>query len=210
MRLYGDFAEAPGSKIFDREEFLYRTITIERPLRLNFSATADRVAAVFEEKAVAKLSDIDKERLRLALDSIGGTRVWNVRSEFQSEVRRAFAAAELRLASPTTKAVLAALSGQDETAEICTDAKGRPEPDATLRETENVPWHENIHAYFAREVQPFASDAWIDESKTKEGAEIPFTRHFYRYIPPRSLAEIDSDLEIVLGRIRSRLDRIEA
>ena len=68
-----------------------------------------------------------------------------------------------------------------------------------LNDTENVPWSEDIHAYFDREVKPFAPDAWIDESKTKEGCEIPFTRHFYQYVPPRSLAEIDADLEAVLG-----------
>jgi type I restriction enzyme M protein len=90
-----------------------------------------------------------------------------------------------------------------------TDGKGKPLPDATLRDTENVPWREDVHAYFEREVKPFAPDAWIDESKTKEGCEIPFTRHFYQYVPPRSLAEIDADLEAVLGRIRARLEAVK-
>jgi type I restriction enzyme M protein len=58
-------------------------------------------------------------------------------------------------------------------------------------------------------VKPFAPDAWIDESKTKEGCEIPFTRYFYKYVPPRSLAEIDADLDAVLGRIRSRLEAVK-
>jgi type I restriction enzyme M protein len=73
-----------------------------------------------------------------------------------------------------------------------------------------VPWGEDIHEYFEREVKPFASDAWIDESKTKEGCEIPFTRHFYKYVPPRSLEEIDADLDTVLGRIRARLEAVKA
>lgn len=210
VRQYGDFLEAPGSKIFDREVFLYRTITVERPLRLNFAATADRVGAVFEDKAVAKLSKSDKEHLRLALDGIGETRVWKNRREFQAELKRALAAAELSLAVPAMKAVLLALSEQDDTADVCTDAKGRPEADSSLRDTENVPWVDDIHAYFGREVLPFAPDAWVDESKTREGAEIPFTRHFYEYVPPRPLAEIDADLEAVFGRIRFRLERIES
>jgi len=210
VRLYGDFAEAPGSKIFDREAFLYRTITVERPLRLNFAATADRVAAVFGEKAVGKLSDLEKEQLRLALESIGETRLWKNRAEFQAELKRAFAAADLLFAAPVQKALLSALSAQDETADVCADLKGRPEPDSTLRDTENVPWGEDIYEHFDREIRPFISDAWIDSSKTKEGAEIPFTRHFYQYVSPRPLAEIDADLEAVLGRIRSRLENVRA
>ncbi len=210
VRLYGDFLEAPGSKIFDREVFLYRTVTVERPLRLNFAATADRVGAVFEDKAVANLSNSNKEHLRLALDGIGETRVWKNRREFQAELKRELAAAELSLAAPAMKAVLLALSEQDDTADVCTDAKDRPEADSSLRDTENVPWVDDIHAYFGREVLPFAPDAWVDESKTREGAEIPFTRHFYEYVPPRPLAEIDADLEAVFGRIRFRLERIES
>ncbi|MGO4300859.1 type I restriction-modification system subunit M [Leifsonia sp. RAF41] len=209
VRLYGEFAEAPGSKIFEREVFLYRTITVDRPLRLNFAATPDRIAAVFEENAVAKLSDVDKEYLRLALKSIDQTRLWKNRRDFQEELRRVFAATGIAIATPVLKAVLAALSEQDDTAEVCSDAKGRPESDSTLRDTENVPWSEDIHAYFDREVRPFVTGAWIDESKTKEGAEIPFTRHFYQYVSPRPLDEIDADLETVLGRIRARLEQIE-
>ncbi|MFC5123707.1 hypothetical protein ACFPRL_09950 [Pseudoclavibacter helvolus] len=59
-------------------------------------------------------------------------------------------------------------------------------------------------------MKPFAPNAWIDESKTKEGCEIPFTRHFYQYVPPRSLEEIDRDLDEVLGRIRARLEAVKA
>lgn len=210
VRLYGDFAEAPGSKIFDREAFMYRTITVERPLRRNFAVSADRVAAVFEEKAVAKLSDIEKEHLRLALESIGETRLWKNRAEFQAELKRAFAAADLLFTAPVQKALLSALSSQDETADVCADLKGRPEADSMLRDTENVPWGEDIHEHFDREIRPFVPDAWIDNSKTKEGAEIPFTRHFYQYVSPRPLAEIDADLEAVLGRIRSRLEKVRA
>ncbi|MFE4950410.1 N-6 DNA methylase [Leifsonia sp. NPDC056665] len=210
VRLYGNFTEAQGSKIFDREAFLYRTITVERPLRQNFAVTADRVAAVFEEKAVSKLSDIEKEHLRLALESIGETRVWKNRLEFQAELKRAFAAADLLFGAPVQKALLSALSAQDETADVCADLKGRPESDSMLRDTENVPWGEDAYEYFDREVRPFAPDAWIDSSKTKEGAEIPFTRHFYEYVSPRPLAEIDADLEAVLGRIRSRLENVRA
>lgn len=72
--------------------------------------------------------------------------------------------------------------------------KGKPVADSELRDTENVPLTEDIHEYFQREVIPFAPDAWIDESKTKIGYEIPFTRYFYKYVPPRPSDEVLSEI----------------
>jgi type I restriction enzyme M protein len=79
--------------------------------------------------------------------------------------------------------------------------KGQPQPDANLRDTENVPLGEKVEAYFKREVLPHAADAWIDHEKTKVGYEIPFNRHFYVFKPPRELAEIDAELKVVTDRI---------
>src|SRR5882672_388358 len=80
-------------------------------------------------------------------------------------------------------------------------AKGRRVPDANLRDTENVPLSEDVGTYFEREVLPHASDAWIDDEKTKVGYEIPFNRHFYVFKPPRPLTEIDAELKVVTDRI---------
>ena len=79
--------------------------------------------------------------------------------------------------------------------------KGKVQPDANLRDTENVPLSEEVEAYFQREVLPHAPDAWIDHEKTKVGYEIPFNRHFYVFKPPRELAAIDADLKVVTDRI---------
>lgn len=79
--------------------------------------------------------------------------------------------------------------------------KGQPQPDASLRDTENVPLSEDVTTYFKREVLPHASDAWIDHEKTQTGYEIPFNRHFYVFKPPRPLAEIDAELKGVTDRI---------
>lgn len=86
--------------------------------------------------------------------------------------------------------------------------KGKPVPDADLRDTENVPLHEGVDAYFAREVLPHAADAWIDPEKTKVGYEIPFNRHFYVFNPPRPLAEIDAELKVVTDRILAMLGEL--
>ncbi|MET3605693.1 type I restriction enzyme M protein [Sphaerotilus sulfidivorans] len=83
--------------------------------------------------------------------------------------------------------------------------KGKPQPDSALRDTENVPLSEDIHAYFAREVLPHAPDAWIDAEKSKIGYEIPFNRHFYVFEPPRSLHAIDEELKAVSANIMAML-----
>jgi len=86
--------------------------------------------------------------------------------------------------------------------------KGQPVPNASLRDTENVPLSEDVNAYFKREVLPHAPDAWIDHDKTRVGYEIPFNRHFYVFKPPRPLAEIDAELKGVTDRIRTMLDQL--
>ncbi|NHR03596.1 SAM-dependent DNA methyltransferase [Chromobacterium haemolyticum] len=86
--------------------------------------------------------------------------------------------------------------------------KGKPQPDSALRDTENVPLSEDIQAYFEREVQPHAPDAWIDHDKSKVGYEIPFNRHFYVFEPPRSLHDIDEELKAVSANIMAMLGEL--
>ncbi len=88
--------------------------------------------------------------------------------------------------------------------------KGQPQPDASLRDTENVPLGEDVHTYFQREVLPHAPDAWIDHEKTKVGYEIPFNRHFYVFKPPRPLAEIDAELKQTTDRILTMIKGLSA
>ena len=79
--------------------------------------------------------------------------------------------------------------------------KDKPQPDSSLRDTENVPLSEAVETYFKREVLPHAPDAWIDHDKTQVGYEIPFNRHFYVFQPPRPLSEIDAELKACTDRI---------
>lgn len=108
-----------------------------------------------------------------------------------------------------------------ETGKVSTDRKGNPKPDPKLRDTENIPFTyggntagdagraETVKTYFEAEVLPHVPDAWIDTAKTKVGYEIPFTRHFYKYVPPRPLAEIDADLEKQVAKIMDLLREVE-
>ena len=116
---------------------------------------------------------------------------------------------------------MSVFSERDETADVCTDAKGNPEPDPELRDTENVPLKEDIAAYFEREVRPHVPDAWIagveiasgkakivDETKVRVGYEIPITRHFYKYTPLRPLAEIEKEIRELEGEIQGLLGQV--
>lgn len=81
-----------------------------------------------------------------------------------------------------------------ENGKVVTDKKGNPKPDSSLRDTEIIPLTEDINEYIEREVKPHVSDSWVDESKTKKGYEINFTKYFYKYKPLRSLEEIKKDI----------------
>ena len=113
--------------------------------------------------------------------------------------------AGVKLPAPVSKAVLSALSERDETAAICRDRQGSPEPDPELRDTESVPLGESVEAFFAREVTPHVPDAWIDVDKRDPkdgqvglvGYEINFNRYFYRYTPPRPLEEIEAEIRVI-------------
>ncbi len=198
VELFGAYEENAFSKIFTNEDFGYRTITVERPLRLNFSVAPERIARLREQK---KLDD--PEAVISALGRLDANHIYMNREQFSSAVRDILSSANIALSDMALKALITALSERDETADICCDKKGNKEPDSGLRDTENVPLNESVDAYFAREVLPYVPDAWIDTEKRDQrdgkvgivGYEIPFTRHFYTYTPPRQLEEIDRDAQ---------------
>ena len=191
-REYGDFKETEHSKILPTAAFGYNTIVVERPLRLNFQVTPERLARLDGESALTK-NGLNLQSLKIALAAVGSD-VFKSRTAFSRALDEALSRARITLKAPQYKAVVSALSERDEAADVCLDAKGTPEADSDLRDTENVPFGEDIVAYVEREVLPFVPDAWVDHGKTKVGYEIPFTRYFYKYSAPRSLVEIDFNL----------------
>ena len=123
---------------------------------------------------------------------------------------------DVSLSAPIQKAILAALSERDETAEICMDKNGEPEPDPELRDTENVPLGEDIDTFFDREVKPHVPDAWIqpnvrdekDREVGKVGYEINFNRYFYEYQPPRDLEVIEAEIKTLEKEIMDMLKEV--
>lgn len=218
------------SKIFDNDDFGYHKITVERPLRLNFQATAERIALLDDVSGFKNLATSSKknanvrekeieagrqrqDEIRKFIRAFGkGTKgeLFKDREGFLARLREFEGEQDERLSAAELKAVVAALGERDETAEICRDKKGKPEPDAELRDTESVPLKESIDEYFKREVLPHVPDAWIDTTKTKIGYEIPLNRHFYVYEPPRPLGVIETDIKKLEGEILGLLKEVTA
>lgn len=221
----GEPQTAIVSKIFDNNDFGYSKIVVERPLRLNFQASSERIARLDSVKTFANLAESKKKdplerqseiesgqerqaQIKALLATLPGDTLYHNREEFIRVLDKAALSARVKLATPELKAILEALSERDETADICTDSKGRPEADTDLRDTESVPLKEDIEAYFQREVLPHVPDAWIDHSKTKIGYEIPLNRHFYVYQPPRPLEDIEAEMKALEQDIAELLGQL--
>ena len=240
-RLYGEFKENEFCKIFDNKEFGYLKVTVERPLKLNFQISEERIDNLYAESAFAGLYDeerveeleLKKEKLsikkaeeaelsklykgKVIQENILSTLKANINDElfknrevFDKKLK--FVLKDLDLTATLHKAVLMVFSERDETADYCMKGKNK-EADPALRDTEIIPLSidvdgftlemdkhikkekENIKFYIEREVKPYVNEYYLDESKTKIGYEIPFTRYFYKYETLRPFKDIMSEIE---------------
>ena len=228
----GKEEEVVVSRIFPTSHFGFRKITVERPLRLNFQAIPERIARLDEEKGFQALAQSKKKGAAKAKEEAEGRRLqaeirellgtlpntlFKDRETFERTLDAAAKKAGVKLPAPARKAILSALAERDETAAVCRDKDGNPEPDPDLRDTESVPLPEgddpvdaegvpaSVRTFFEREVKPHVPDAWIDLAKRDPkdgkvgvvGYEINFNRYFYRYTPPRPLEEIEADIRAI-------------
>ena len=233
------------SRVFPVTQFGYRKITVERPLRLNFQASPERMSRLEDQKAFQNLAKSKKrgkakdkeedqgrklqQEIRDLLGSLGDS-VYKDRSEFLGVLDAKAGEIALKLPKLLKKAIVSALSERDESAEVCLDAQGNPEPDPDLRDTERVPLPEgedpvdesripaSVQEFFAREVTPHVPDAWIDVSKCDPkdgkvglvGYEINFNRYFYQHVSPRPLAEIQADIKATEREIMEMLAMLDS
>ncbi|EJT6159069.1 N-6 DNA methylase [Clostridium perfringens] len=211
--LYENFTEGENCKIFDRKDFGYRKITVERSLKLSFKVTEEKIEAVkettqFKNLAVSKKKDEEvkkaeeevgrdkQEKILKMLESFDENQEYLSRELFIKELKVKGKEFGVTLSAGLLKAIWNAIGERNENAEVCKDSKGNIESDSTLRDTESIPLTEDIYEYFNREVKPHVEDAYMDESTFNNiGYEIPFTRHFYKYEKLRPFAEIMKEVE---------------
>ncbi len=145
------------SRIFENHEFGFLKVTVERPLRMNFETSPERIARLDDQTAFANLAVSKKRKdkalaereeaegrkqqdaIRTLLATLEGKGRYMDRAKFDADLTKAAKQAAVKLPAPIKKAIFAALGERDPAAEICRDSKGRPEPDSELRDTENIP-----------------------------------------------------------------------
>jgi len=224
-RLYGDFTEGEKVKVFPNESFGFLRITVERPLQLSWEITEETVATALAAKSLLKLPEEVSVAVRELLEEHQGMRF---ATERELVKLLGSATAELGLSGSAQKAIWAGLAVRDEQAPVITDRKGTPKPDLELRDYENVPlpsspvtfeadpterfgtlaYRAAVDDFMRDEVLPYVPDAWVDHERTKIGYEIPLTRYFYRYVPPRPLGEIDAEIKKLEDEVRGLLTRV--
>ncbi len=219
VRLYGGFAEGEQVKIVPNEAFGFQRITVERPLRLRFAVSEATLPVVQTSAGWAKLDADVQTALTERLRGLQGLSTTN-RAEATKRLGPFPRAIE--------KAAWEAIAVRDADAPVVTDRLGGPEPDPDLRDYENVPlpgpvdgfdpdpatrlasrpYVDAVDAQMAAEVCTYMPDAWVDYSRTRIGYEVPVTRHFYRYVPPRRLEEIDAEIKALEAEIQILLGEV--
>jgi type I restriction enzyme M protein len=220
-RLYGAFEENERVKIFPNEEFGYQRITVERPMRVRYSAEGAR-ERLTGAKGFTKLAEAEQERL---LEAVGALSALSTTDPLEV---LAAASVNGRLSKPAERAMFEALVVRDPAAPPVAGTRGLPEPDPELRDQEYVqlprgrvmfepdpserlasdPYRVVVEEHAQTEVLPFVPDAWVDHTKTKIGYEIPLTRQFFKYVPPRPLEEIDGEIRALEEEIQQLLREV--
>ena len=223
VRIYGEFLNGDAgygdvSKIFDNEDFGYREIRVERPLRQRFEVTEEGVEALKAAKPFQKLAAEEQaQMIDLLFDTLGGENDTSPKA-VDAGLKKIAASMGIKIGAPLKKAIIGAMSVRDEEVEPELDKDGNPVADTSLRDHELVPLKDDWQEYFSREVEPFVPDAWVDTSHRdasdgevgRVGYEINFNRYFYQYVPPRPLAEIDAELKMLEAEIAGLLKEVVA
>lgn len=204
---YGPMTPSDTCKVFDNQDFGYHRLTIERPLRLKFQITLQGKER-FLDACPNLLDDLQAIDAAIGRDeSLDWNSIW---ARAQTVLKQR----ESKWRAPQAKAFRDAFTEVDPSAQpVILKQTGKQveyEADAALRDFENVPLKVNMNEYFQREVIPHVPDAWIAHDKTKVGYEINFNRHFYKFTPPRPLADIDADLKKAEAEILRLLSEVTA
>lgn len=224
--IYTSFEESEKSKIFDKEDFGYRKVTIERPLKLSFKVNEEAIENVknttqFINLAVSKKKDaeikekeesegrIKQEKLLKLLESFDSEFEYMDRDKFIKDLKSKSKEFDIALPAGLIKAIVNAIGARNEDAVVCKDSKGNIESDSSLKDTESIALKEDVYEYFEKEVKPHVEDAYIDESSINNiGYEIPFTRHFYKYEELRAFEDIMKEVESLESEIALEIRKV--
>jgi type I restriction enzyme M protein len=199
--IHSEFQDGPHSRILRNQEFGFRRLTVERPLRLSFQIKPERIRSL-DAKCVPAVIE--------ALVSMDPAVIYHDQTAFDRALAATFHEAGLKLGRTLARRLREAFSQQDDDANIYRDAKGRPLPDVALRDSEDVPLDQDLRAWFEREVRPHATEAWIAEGEGPIGYAIPFARIFFEPEPVRSPDEIGREIRDLEREAQALLQQIES
>ena len=237
LNLYKNNTHNGRSKVVDSDTFGYRAVTIQQPLRLNFQVNEERIEKLLAhnkftgpvvtdddkeldiKKKLTVQAKAKKERDRVEKSILPvlkkmDNKLYKNRDKFLEVFDKAFDG--VTIDNAVRKIVIDSLSERDETADICKKKNGDIESDNELKDIERIPFGQDIYEYFEKEVKPYVPDAWIDKNVKDEkdgeigkiGYEIPFTRYFYKYTPPRAVEEIEGEIKELEDEIQKILKMI--
>lgn len=197
------------SKVLLNEEFGYRSVVVEHPLKAKYSWNEATSETLFSSEKFSKLSIIRQNEIKLAINETfdNVTEHANSWNELCSLLDSSSQNVNVKKLTKAEKDMIGASLINPEAGEgfISIDAKGNIVPDVSQRETETIPLMEDVEEYLDREVRPYDSDIWVDNSKTKIGYEVLFNRHFYKKETGRTLKVIESELESKVAAIAELL-----
>jgi type I restriction enzyme M protein len=205
--IYLGFEENEISKIFDNADFGYYKITVERPLRLSVQITPEKLDFLKEGKSISEI-----EKVSFLLNEMFGKSIQKDFNIFKEKFEKGLKKQEIKLNNKELKLIYDTLSWKNETAEPVIKKKTKDtieyEPDSDLRDYENVPLKDSIEEYFKKEVLPYTTDAWIDDTKTITGYEISFNKYFYKYQPLNSIEDLTDEILSLENETEGLLNKI--
>lgn len=213
-REYESFRETERTKIFKSTDFAFRKVAVKRPLKGKLVVNKDKIKLLREGRNFQKLSSEEQLAWFNFFDDNQGEHDYYWAHLLMSEHKNSF------FYGKTSKALGTEFTNvffeRDETLDPILDSKGEVIPDTSLNDNESVPYGMSVHEYVNKEVLPHVPDAFIDHSVRDHkdgdigivGYEINFNRYFYKYVPPRPLAEIDADLKACEARIHALLQEV--
>jgi len=216
-RIFGDLEANGRSKVVDNEEFGYRRIVIDQPLRLRFQVSDKRIQALNDERAFTNRDEEVQEKVKEALSQMDHDEMWMDREAFFDDLEFQFNMVGVDVRNSVYNAIERVMGEPDEDASICRDGNGNPEHDTDLREKERIPLDKSPEKYFKEEVDPYVENAWINESSKYHdnkdeklgvvGYEINFNRYFFSIDAGRELGELNTKIAEVEEELMSILSK---
>ncbi|EMA08576.1 N-6 DNA methylase [Haloferax denitrificans] len=216
-KIFGEMEESNRSKFYDNDDFGYRRIVVDRPLRMSFQVTDERIQKLKKEKAFSNRDEETQQHVIDALSSLDSDKQWMNKDEFLNQVELTFNMRNVDVRKSVYNAIVRALGERNSDADIVTDSNGDAEYDIDRREREKIPLGSDPYEYFERNIEPYAPNAWInDDSKYYDedgdlgivGYEINFLEKFLSSDPSSSVEEINEEISIIKSEISSKTQEL--